>query len=177
MRFLFLIIIMIPVRLMAQSSLYDISIKAMNGRNISMADFKGKKIIVASVSAENLKNGQLAYLDSLQLYNPSIVVIAVPAADYRGANDSLSLDEVKKNSSLRIIVAAAEAVKKSNGNKQNRLLSWLTSVSANTHFDLDVTTDNQLYVISESGVLFAVMEKGASPTLINQLLASEDVKE
>jgi glutathione peroxidase len=177
MRFLFWIALLIPAELMAQSSLYKISLTTINNKNINLSDFRGKKIMVASVSAENLRNGQLAYLDSLQLINPAIIVIAVPAADYKNANDSMTVDQMKNNSSLHIIVTAADVVRKNNGANQNKLLSWLTSASANTHFDLDVTTDDQLYMISESGVLYAVLEKGASAGLINQLLKQEDVKQ
>jgi glutathione peroxidase len=177
MRFLFWVALLIPAELMAQSSLYKITLTTINGKNINLSDFGGKKIMVASVSAENLNNGQLAYLDSLQLANPAIIVIAVPAADYKSVNDSATVTQMKNNSSLHIIVTGADVVKKNNGGKQNKLLFWLTSVSANTHFDLDVTTDDQVYIISESGVLYAVLEKGASAGLINQLLKQEDVKQ
>jgi len=176
MRFLLFMIILIPAQLIAQSSLYDITIKELQGKNINMADYKGKKIIVAAVSADNLQNGQLAYLDSIQVNNPSVIVIAVPAADYRGANDSLVVDGIKKKQLLHIIITAAEEVKKDKGHKQNRLINWLTALAANTHFDLDVTTDNQLYFISESGALYAVLEKGTPAGLINQLLQQDDIK-
>ena len=163
--------------LMAQSRVYDISIPGLDGKSINLADYQGKKILIAAISTANLQSGQLRFLDSLQVSNPSAVVIAVPASDYKQANDSITLDGIKKNSSLQLVVAAADGVKKGNGAKQNRLIQWLTSVSANTHFDLDVTTDNQLYVISESGILFAVLEKGAPASLINQLLKQDDVKQ
>jgi glutathione peroxidase-family protein len=162
---------------MAQSRVYDISIQGIDGKSISLASYQGKKILIAAVSADNLQKGQLRFLDSLQAGNPAVAVIAIPASDYKGANDSLVIDGVKKSSTLRMQVAAADGVKKTNGSKQNRLMQWLTSVSSNTHFDLDVTTDNQLYVISESGVLYAVLEKGAPASLINQLLKQEDVKQ
>ena len=177
MRFLLLIIVFYSGGLLAQSRIYDISIQTVSGKTLNMSDYKGKKIMVASVSADNLQKGQLRFLDSLQVNNSSITVIVVPATDFKGTNDSVAIDGVKKNSSLHLVVSAAEAVKKSNGAKQNKLLQWLTSASANTHFDIDVTTDSQLYMISESGVLYAVLEKGASNALINQLIKQPDIKE
>ena len=55
-------------------------------------------------------------------------------------------------------------------------MQWLTHAGQNIHFDADVTTDNQLYIISESGILYAVLEKGVPPGVIDQLLKQEDVK-
>jgi glutathione peroxidase len=162
--------------LLAQSQVYDITIPKIDGTSVSLSSYKGKKIVVLSVSPGNIQNGTLAVLDSLQAANPSFVVIAVPATDFAGNDDSLKIDAIKKNSPRHVIVAAADAVKKSNGAKQNRLLQWLTNSSQNTHFDADVTTDVQLYLISESGILFAVLEKGTPTSLIVQLLKQADVK-
>jgi glutathione peroxidase len=177
MKLLLLIIILYSGQLKAQNRVYDISIPEINGKTINMADYKGKKIMVAAVSPDNLQNGQLLYLDSIQIRNPSLIIIAIPATDFRGANDSLAIEALKKSTMLHIIVAAAEGVKKVNAGKQNRLLYWLTNSSMNTHFNADVQTDNQLYVISESGVLYAVLEKGVSATVISQLLKQADLKQ
>ena len=177
MKLFLLAIIIYSGQVIAQSQVYDINIRAIDGTTISMSAYKGKKIVVSSVSPDNMQNGQLAFLDSLQVSNPSVIVIAVPATDFRGIDDSLKIEAFKKNSPLHIIVAAAGGVKKSNGIKQNGLLQWLTNSSQNTHFDADVTTDVQLYIISESGVLYGVLEKGTPPSLINQLLKQPDVKQ
>jgi glutathione peroxidase-family protein len=177
MRLVLLFIIFYSGQLAAQSGVYDISIPGINGRTISMSDYKGKKIIVAVVSPDNMQNGQLRYLDSIQLGNPSITIIVIPATDFRGTNDSLEIEAVKKNAALHVVVASADGVRKADAATQNRLVRWLTSSSENTHFDMDVATDNQLYVISESGVLYAVLEKGVSPGVIIQLLKQDDIKQ
>src|SRR5580765_7724262 len=100
MKLILLLILFFTGHLMAQSSLYDISIPGLNGKTISMSDYKGRKIIVAAVSPDNLQNGQLRFLDSLQLSNPSLAVIAVPATDFNGANDSIEIAGVKQNVSV-----------------------------------------------------------------------------
>lgn len=176
MKLFLLFVIFYSGQLMAQIRVYDIRIQAIDGKTISMASFKGKKIIVASVSPDNLQKSELGFLDSLQVKNPSVTVIAVPATDFMGTDDPLKIDGIKKTGSLHIIVAAADGVKKANGTKQNKLLQWLTSSSQNTHFDADVQTDNQLYIISETGVLYAVLAKGASAAFITQLIKQADVK-
>jgi glutathione peroxidase len=175
MRITLLVAMLFPLYALSQNSFYNIVVKSIAGRPVSLEEFRGKKVIVFVVSPANLKSGQLRYLDSLQLKNKSVKIVAVPAADFRGANDSLVLEEVKKNATLSMLITTVESVKKSNGSKQNALTSWLTRATSNTHFDLDVTTDNQAYCISESGILFAVLEKGYAASLLNSLITQPDI--
>ncbi len=177
MKYLLILLFFITGRSFSQTSLFDIQLQSLDGNLIQMKDYKGKKIVVSVVSPVILQSYLLAFLDSLQLSNPSVIVIAVPATDFRGIDDSLKIEALKENNTSHIIVAAAGKVKKSNGIKQNRLLQWLTNSSQNNHFDADVTTDAQLYIISESGVLYSVLEKETPVSLINQLLKQPDVKQ
>ncbi|MEO6230420.1 MAG: hypothetical protein ABJB11_13695 [Ferruginibacter sp.] len=177
MKYFLMLLFFIPGRSFSQTSLFDIQLKSLDGKIVRMKDYKGKKIVISTASAVILQSYQLAFLDSLQESNPSIVVIAVPAIDFGGIDDSLKIGALKKSSRPNMVVAAADWVKKSNGIKQNRLLQWLTNSSQNTHFNADITMDAQLYIISESGVLYAVLEKGTPVSLINQLLKQEDVKQ
>ena len=177
MKIFLLGIIFYSSQIIAQSKLYDINIRTIDGTPISMADYKGKKIVVSSLSPDNMWDGQLAFLDSLQVSNPAVIVIAVPATDFKGSNDSLEIESLKGTSHQHVIITAADLVKKVNGSNQNRLLQWLTNASQNTHFDSVVTTDAQLYMISESGVFYGVLEKGTLTALINQLLKQQDVKQ
>lgn len=158
-----------------RTSIYDLQIQTIEGNTINMSDFKGRKILIASTSPGNLETGRLAFMDSLQLANPAVVVIAVPASDFGGSRNTEILSAIKDNSSRKIIVTALAEVKKAK--QKSPLMKWLTNEADNFHFNADVATDDQLYVISESGVLFAVMEKGAPASLINQLLAQDDVKQ
>ena len=177
MKIILSIIILFCGQFMAQSQVYNISIQSLDGKTINMADYKGKKIIVASVSPDNLQRGQLLFLDSLQLSNPLVVVIIVPGTDFGGMNDSLELEGIKRITSLHLTVAAAQGVKKVNGGNQNRLMRWLTNATSNTHFDADVQSDNQMYMISESGILYAVLQNYPSSGLIDRLIKQPDVKQ
>lgn len=163
--------------LFVKTSIYDLQIQTVEGNKIKMSEFKGKKILIASISPENLETGGLAFMDSLQLANPSVVVIAVPASDFGGDRNTEIMLTIKDNTSRKIIVAEQADVKKEKNKSQNALMNWLTHEMENFHFDTDVTTDNQLYIISESGVLYAVLEKTVPVGVLDKLLKQEDVKE
>ena len=160
-----------------KTSIYDLQIQTVEGNKIKMSEFKGKKILIASISPDNLEAEGLAFMDSLQLANPAVVVIAMPASDFGGSRNAEIMLDIKDKTSRKIIVAEQADVKKASHNSQNSLMKWLTHDAENFHFDAEVVTDNQIYIISESGVLYAVLEKGVPNTVIEQLLKQEDIKE
>ena len=86
------------------------------------------------------------------------------------------LNNIKNNTSDKLVLSGTVQVKKDKGNNQNPVMQWLTDGNKNSHFNADVETDQQIYVISESGVLYAVLEKGVLPSVIDQVLKQADVK-
>lgn len=162
--------------LFVKTSIYDLQIQTVEGNTINMSEFRGKKILIASISHTNLQSEGLVFLDSLQLANPSVVIIAIPANDFGGTGNAETLTAIINKTSRKIIVTAPADVKKEKDRTQNSLMKWLTSNLENFHFDAEVNTDNQLYFVSESGVLYAVLEKGVPTEIIDKLLKQEDVK-
>jgi glutathione peroxidase len=160
-----------------QTSIYDIRIQTLEGKIISMSAFKGKKIMIAALSPDNMQSGSLDFLDSLQKAHPSITIIAVPALDFGGQQNVEILSSLKTITTQNIIITASAQVKKTAGVQQDHLLYWLTHSSENSHFDAEVVTDDQLYIISESGILYSVMEKGTKPDIIDQALKLGDIKQ
>lgn len=178
MKFFFLLVIFYSGHVLAQSSFYKMSIESINGKTIQLSDFKGKKIVIASVSPDRLKNGGLMYLDSLQLAYPNVAIIVVPANDFGGQNDASIISDIRNtSSSLHVMMTAECGVKKDNGSKQNSLLKWLTNASSNVHFNDDVETDDQLFVISESGILYAVLVNEFPDNVIKNVLTQVDIKQ
>ncbi len=178
MKIIMLFIVLCSNQLMAQINLWDIQLQALDGRTINMQDFKGKKIVVATVSAQKLKDGILTFLDSIQAAYPSAVVIAVPAADYGGSltTDTI-MNDVKNMGLIKSVVTLPALVKKENGINQNLLAAWLTYPENNRHFDADVSADYQVFIISESGVLYAELQENISFQTITPLINQADIKE
>jgi len=177
MKLIFFILILYSVPALSQSSIYELDIQNISGETVSMKTYKGQKILVASVSPGNLqKKGALVFWDSLKTANPKTAVILIPAADMGSTVDSAAMNTIKNNVSDKLLLAGTAQVKKDKGNNQNPIMQWLTDVRKNTHFNADVETDQQIYVISQSGELYAVLAKGASLSVIDGVLRQADVK-
>lgn len=154
----------------AQTSVYDIDIKSLDSTVIRLSAYKGRKVLIAVVSPSRLYRQKLKFLDSLLDTYPSLVVLAIPSSEFGDKYDLENLTPVRVNRMKRVIVSASGKVKKAALSQQNGLVKWLTNVSENTHFDGDVLTDDQLYIISESGELYAMMEKGVPLKAIRMAL-------
>lgn len=177
MKPLLFIILFYSGQLLAQSSIYDQTVQSEKGKTISLAEHKGKKLLIAVVSTGSLKEKDaINYWDSLQATNPEVVIIVIPANNVSTDTDTTKTSTLQ-TSSDNVTVTTIASVKKDKGSSQHPLLRWLTHGNKNFHFDADVETDNQLYVVSESGVLYAVLEKGVSQQVIDEVLKQEDVKQ
>lgn len=161
----------------AQTEVYDLSIQDLQGKIVKLGKYKGQKILIASVTPDNLERGGLRFLDSLQQVYPRVAMIAVPAMDFGGAKNAEIMTNIRNENSKGLIIGSPANVKKNKGKDQNSLLKWLTNLSDNKHFNDDVDTDNQLYVISESGILYAVLLKDAPVAVIDIVLRQADIKE
>lgn len=174
MKLFFLLAILYSNELFSQSSIYDLALTTLSGQTISLSDYKGRKILIASVIPDSLqKSGILAYWDSLQAANPKIVLILIPANDF----DNTPNSGILENASHNIVLSASAEVKKDKGINQNPIMQWLTHSGKNSHFNADVETDNQLFIISESGVLYAVLDKGVRQQAVDNVLKQTEVKQ
>ena len=153
-----------------QSNFYSQQVQLLNGDTFSLRAFEGKKILIASVSPENLYGGQDNYLDSIQTANPSIVVIVIPALDFGGDRNGTIVDSLKNKTGLKILITTATYVTQASGNMQDALMNWLTHFTGNTHFNQEVTTDTNFYVISTKGELQAVLDKTTPSSVIDLVI-------
>ena len=175
MKYILIFLFLFQGKLIAQKDLFEIQIHTLDGELITMKKFEGKKILMVVISPDNMNNHRLTFLDSLQVANPSVIVIVIPALDFGGNKNEEILEGIKNNMPVHFIITSPGEVKKNKGERQIRLLKWLTTDTENLHFNAEVITDDQLYFVSQSGILHAVLEKGASANLINKLLKEEDV--
>ncbi|WP_157576811.1 hypothetical protein [Asinibacterium sp. OR53] len=140
------------------SSLYQLSCKGIDHQLINLAAFKGRKILIAVIDAGKLNRTQLLSLDSLQHSGP-VAVIAVPVTDFNGALPEVQLRSLLQDSlKLSFPVTEISKAQKKQGSGQTPLLGWLTHRLQNGHFDQDIEEAGQLFVISESGVLYATLK-------------------
>lgn len=174
-----------------QVSFYDLKVQTAYGGRFDLLQYKGQKVVVAAVNIDNFKKKTaLQFWDSLQAAHPKIAFVLIPADDHdstvKGGDtpvadsvatteDSTILQDVKGRVSERMVLAEMGKTKKAQGDRQHPLMQWLTNVKLNKHFNLEVESDVQIYVISESGELYSVLTKDTRPAILNAVLRQEDV--
>ncbi|MBS1918293.1 MAG: hypothetical protein JST87_18650 [Bacteroidetes bacterium] len=159
----------------SQTAFSGLSLNGISGTSISLSTYLGKKTIIAVCSTSSPDTKRLKSLDSLYKTGAgNLAVVIIPVEDFDASQSLLAgltqLTSVLKKSlvdSLHLSVAITQPVygKKAAVN-QNSLLQWLTNKSSNAHFDYDLASTNQIFVISEKGRLFAVLE-GANDLINN----------
>lgn len=161
-------------------SIYGISFQDIHNSQVAMTQFSGKKIVVSVINAASPDELQLKMLDTLQKkHSTKVKVIAIPISNFGQAVSNDSLIAISTRLNLGYVIAKTDKGKKADGGQQHKLLKWLTHITENTRFDRDVEEAGQMFVISEAGVLFAVMKSKISPTgtsmdrLINQQVPNQ----
>lgn len=157
-----------------RSSIYDVQVEPVEGGNaISMSSYVNKKIVITVINAARPSVSQLLWLDSLQRANASLKIIAVPAIDLSDVVSDVSIAALKTGLSLDFVITRAANVKKSAGNNQHPLFKWLTHVSENAHFDRDVESTGQLFIVSRTGTLYSVLNDDVPVAMISRVLNQE----
>jgi len=177
MRYFLFFLLLLSGHVFGQTSLYSLQIQTIDGKTISLANFKEKKIIFSVASPDKLHSKKFNFLDSVLVANPHVVVVVIPAEDFSGNSISGLLANIKNSASPRLVVMGSAKVKKDKRAEQNELMRWLTDTTHNNHFNADVKTDDQLYIVSESGILYSVLEKGVSLATLNDILKQADIKQ
>jgi glutathione peroxidase-family protein len=149
--------------------LYKIEFNSLDGQQISMGDYAGKRILVVSVDGPTASTVQFNYLDSLQTALEDIQVIIVPVIDDYRRTGKASVTAAKKLLKSRLIVAETSLVRRNAEKYQHPLFQWLTNASNNAHFNVD-GKPGQYYLISSKGTLYGVLDQGAPHSVLEQAL-------
>jgi glutathione peroxidase-family protein len=167
MKLLFLFLGLTILKPTEGTGFYDIQFKTIDGTIVNTSAYQGKKVIVAVVSASAQNLSLIEFLDSMQK-NSSVQVIAVPTGDFGGSIKASDLKSLKKN--LSIVVSEPLSVKKANTAAQHSLFAWLTRVSENHHFDMDVTGEGQVFIVSAKGTLYSVLPNITPHPVISKIV-------
>lgn len=116
----------------AKSSIYDFKMKTLDGQEISLSKFKGKKMLIVNVASECGYTPQYKSLQALhQQYGNKVTVIGFPANNFGGQEPGNST-EIKsfctKNYGVTFQMMEKISVK---GSDMNPLYKWLSSADQN----------------------------------------------
>jgi len=162
----------------AQSkSLYDFTVKSIDGSEYSLSQLKGKKVMVVNTAS---KCGFTPQYETLQkLYqdykDKNFIIIGFPANNF-GSQEPGSNKEIREFCTSKYSVTFPMMEKISvKGDDINPLYKWLTSKSENGVMDSEVKWNFQKYLIDENGKLVDVAyskEKPDSERIIKWIMGN-----
>lgn len=139
---------------MKTQSIYDIEINALDGKAISISEFKGKKILFVNVASKCGFTKQYKELQTLSdTYSEELVVIGSPCNQF-GGQEPGDAAEIQGFCELNygVTFLLTEKVNVKGGN-QHPLYNWLTSKALNNKTGSTVKWNFQKYLVNENGAL------------------------
>lgn len=144
---------------------HDFSFKSLtNGKEISLSQFKGKKILVVNTASECGYTPQYKDLQTLaDQYSGKLVIIGFPTNDFGGQEPGSNKEIAgfcEKNYGVKFPMSEKITVK---GDKVHPLYQWLTQKSMNGVLDASVKWNFNKFLIDEQGKLIAYFPSSTSP--------------
>ncbi len=139
--------------------------KTIDGKEISLSDFKGKKILVVNVASRCGLTPQYAQLQELytKYKDRNFVIIGFPANNFLSQEPG-SNSEIKQFCTSEFGVTFPMMAKISvKGEDMDPVYQWLTQKSMNGKLDAEVKWNFQKFMIDEKGNLVDVVFPKESP--------------
>ena len=147
------------------TSIYDFSVIDIDGKEISMSQFKGKKMLIVNVASKCGNTPQYEGLERLyQKYgSEKFVVVGFPANNFMGQEPG-SNEDIKEFCTSTYQVTFPMMGKISvKGKDKAPIYQWLTQKEMNGVMDAEVTWNFQKFMIDENGQLVGVVKPGVEP--------------
>lgn len=145
------------------ANIYDNQFTGIDGQNINLGDYRGKKILFVNTASASDFTSQYASLEQLyQGYKDSLVIIAFPSNSF--GHESGSADDIKNfvssNYNNHFLLAAPIAV---TGNSTAQIFQWLTGRANNGTLDTNIKNDFYKFLVDGSGNLVGVFDTSVDP--------------
>ncbi|NND77358.1 MAG: glutathione peroxidase [Flavobacteriales bacterium] len=148
----------------AAKSIYDIAIKTIDGRDMSLSELKGKHILFVNVAS---KCGYTKQYDDLQAlhekYKNDLVLIGLPCNQFGGQEPGTEAEIqafCRKNYGVDFLMTEKIKVK---GEGQHPLYQWLTNKELNGVEDSKVKWNFNKYLVSPDGKYIAHFGSSVKP--------------
>src|ERR1700741_570617 len=143
-------------------SIYSHSVNISKGGHPPLSSYQGKKMLIVTLPLQqNASADSFLYaLDTLAVAHTSnLVVIAVPSYEdgYTPAQKSTLQQWYRSKLGSYIVITDGLYTRKTSGSQQHGLFRWLTDVTKNEGFDIDVSGDGYKFFVDGSGQLFSVL--------------------
>jgi glutathione peroxidase len=145
-------------------SFYDFNLKTLEGKDVSLANYKGKKILIVNTAS---KCGFTRQYEDLQkfweMHKDSVVVLGFPSNDF-GNQEPGTSEQIgefcKKNFGVTFQLMEKTKVK---GKNKHPLFNWLSDPALNGWNDQEPSWNFCKYLISEKGELLGFYGSAVGP--------------
>ncbi len=151
-------------RSLTNLNIYDFKLKTIDGQEISLSNFKGKKMLIVNVASECGYTPQYKNLQTLhEKYGNKLIIIGFPANNF-GAQEPGTSSEIKqfctKNYGVTFQMMEKISVK---GEDVNPLYKWLSTKEDNKVCGDAPTWNFCKYLISEKGEIIKFFNSKVDP--------------
>lgn len=145
-------------------TVHDFVVKDINGKDVNLSQFKGKKMLIVNVASECGYTPQYSDLEKLhELYGNKIAVLGFPANNFGGQEPGTNSDIAtfcKKNYGVQFMMFSKVSVK---GDDQAPLFKYLSNKSENGVTDQAPSWNFCKYLIDENGKIIKFFKSGTNP--------------
>ena len=162
---LFILLNIVPKMQAQNKSFFDFIVESIDGKQVDLSTFKGKKILVVNTASKCGLTPQYEDLEALykEYGGDDFVIIGFPANNFMSQEPG-SNEEIKEfctvNYGVTFPMMAKISVK---GDDMHPLYQWLTQKSENGVMDSEVAWNFQKYMIDENGHLVDFVSPKESP--------------
>jgi glutathione peroxidase len=158
-----LVALILSLVFFSTSSVYEFKLKTIDGQNFSLAQYKGKKVLIVNTASKCGFTPQYAELQKLaDQYKDRLVVVGFPANNFANQEPAANT-EIKtfcqKNFGVTFPLSSKISVK---GNDIDPLFAYLTS-APNPDFTGEIKWNFEKFLIDENGKLIHRYRSNVTP--------------
>jgi glutathione peroxidase len=145
-------------------SIHSFTVKSIDGKNLNLASFKGKKILIVNTASKCGYTPQYEGLEKVyEQYKDKLVILGFPCNQFGGqepgSNEEI-VDFCKKNYGVSFPLADKIDVK---GDHIAPIYQWLTMKSKNGILDASIGWNFNKFLIDENGKMMAYFPSNIKP--------------
>ena len=164
MKLLLSILLMASMTALNAQSIHGFTVKSIDGKDIKMSSFKGKKILIVNTASKCGYTPQYESLEKVyEQYKDKLVIIGFPCNQFGGQEPGSNqeiVDFCKKNYGVTFPLADKVDVK---GENTAAIYQWLTQKSKNGLVDATISWNFNKFLLDENGKMIAYYPSNIKP--------------
>lgn len=164
MKLLLSIMLFAATTTLSAQSIHSFTVKSIDGKDIKMSSFKGKKILIVNTASKCGYTPQYEALEKVyEQYKDKLVIIGFPCNQFGGQEPGSNEEIVefcKKNYGVTFPLADKVDVK---GTNTAAIYQWLTQKSKNGVLDASISWNFNKFLLDENGKMIAYYPSNVKP--------------